>query len=363
MKLRRKLRGGRLLLAALGVMALLGLANRAFSTLLARFTTPTDGGEWIWIERNRADRSPAAFYAARDFTLERAPASARLLVTADPEYILYLNGKRLGAGRYQAGSPLDVYEVGDLLETGGNRLLAELRSDWGAGGFLAVIQDADTGRVLVRTDESWRIVRQHHLGVTRGWLPLQMSGGLESAPAYSWGLPPTGRWGRPRVGPVRLRFAQQVRREAIPAAAATPGELRTAMLFDWGREVTGYLSLQVPGSPKDTEVRTGLVFTGAAPPDPRQATSEPILIVPGRRAWMAAAPRRFRYALVLGLGQRPLTARVFPVEGAEGVLVEEGDRRVEGVFGVEPPRLRTPVEDEVWRKLQRVPGVRGGKDL
>lgn len=353
------------MVAALAAMALLGLANRAFSTLLARFTTPTDGGEWIWMARNRADRSPAAFYAARDFTLEGAPARARLLVTADPEYVLYLNGKRLGAGRYRAGSPLDVYEVGDLLETGGNRLLAELRSDWGAGGFLAVIQDADSGRVLVRTDGSWRIVRRHHLGLARGWLPLGTSGGLESEPAFSWGLPPTGRWGRPRLGPVRPRFARQVRRDALPAVSATvpatPGELRTAMLFDWGREVTGYLSLQVPGAPQETEVRTGLVLTGDKPPDPWREASEPVLIVPGRRAWMAAAPRRFRYALVLGLDQRPLTARVFPLE--LGIRVEEAVRRVEGVFGVEPPPLRTPVEDEVWRKLQRVPGVRGGKGL
>ena len=63
----------------------------------------------------------------------------------------------------------------------------------------------------------------------------------------------------------------------------------------------------------------------------------------GRVIWMeerATALIRtgvVRNALVLGLGQRPLSARVFP---SEGVPVEDGDRRVEGVFGVEPPRLR-----------------------
>ncbi len=41
-------------------------------------------------------------------------------------------------------------------------------------------------------------------------------------------------------------------------------------LFDWGREVTGYVSLDVPAS---TQMQAGLLYTGSkAPPDPRGAT-------------------------------------------------------------------------------------------
>jgi hypothetical protein len=33
------------------------------------------------------------------------------------------------------------------------------------------------------------------------------------------------------------------------------------------------------------------------------------------------------------------------------------------VFGIAGPPLRTPVEDEVWGKLQRFAGVAGRKEL
>ena len=88
----------------------------------------------------------------------------------------------------------------------------------------------------------------------------------------------------------------------------------------------------------------------------------------GRRSWMDAQARRFRYALVIG--DRPASARVLPVDPkrAAGRIATPADtaagggRKVEGVFGLEPPPLRTPVQDEIWRELQRVPGVRGRKD-
>ena len=75
---------------------------------------------------------------------------------------------------------------------------------------------------------------------------------------------------------------------------------------------------------------------------------------------MDVQPRRFRYALVVG--DRPAAARLLPVDpkAADGLFAEGNERKVEGVFGIDPPPLRTPVEDEVWRELQSVPGV--GKD-
>ncbi len=35
---------------------------------------------------------------------------------------------------------------------------------------------------------------------------------------------------------------------------------------------------------------------------------------------------------------------------------------VRGVLGIVPPPLRTPVEDEVWRELEGVPGVAGREE-
>jgi hypothetical protein len=257
--------------------------------------------------------------------------------------------------------------VGDLLQAGGNRLLVELRSDRGAGGFLAVLRDGG-GRTLVRTDEKWRIFQRHHFGLIRGWLPLGPSGGLESEPAFSWGLPPTGRWGKPEAGPVHPRLPELIQGQPVPAArVAVPRvpvlpatSVRHMALFDWGREVAGYLTLQMPAG---DGLRKALLFLGDRPPDLLQ--DQPVgavLAMTGRRSWMDALPRRFRYALVIG--DRPLAARVFPVdpEKAAGLLADGDERKVEGVFGIAPPPLRTPVQDEIWRELQRVPGVRGRKD-
>lgn len=355
----------------LGV-ALLALGTRAFAALRARLVLPTGSAQWIWVDRERTDRSPTAFYAVRDFDLESPPDRARLLTVADPEYVLTLNGKRIGAGQYQPGSgepvaKLDVYEVGDLLQAGGNRLVAELRSDRGAGGFLAVLKDHQ-GHVLVRTDGEWRIVKRHHFGLLRGWLPLGSRYGLESEPAFSWGLPPIGRWGRPVTGPVKPRLLELLQdRPAAAAQSVAPripalpaGAARHMVLFDWGREVTGYLTFQMPAG---EGLRTALLFVGDHPPDPLQETPNgAVLAMTGRRSWMDARPRRFRYVLVIG--DRPVAARVLPVDPKQAAALfdEASPQQTVGVFGIEPPPLRTPVQDEIWRKLQRVSGVRGRKD-
>ena len=318
---------------------------------------PTGRAQWIWKAIGRKDHDPAAFYAIRDFDLPAPPARARLLVTADEEYVLTLNGKRIGAGAYEPGALLDVYEVGPLLLPGGNRLMAELRSGRGAGGFLASLEDAATGRQLVATDEQWRTFNRHELGLVRGWLPV---GGGE--PVLCWGYPPAGRWGKPRPGRTEPRLA---RGPLLPALSARPLTLAlgspekgrppgSPVLYDWGREVEGRLTLDVrPGN----RLGAALLFTGAAPPDPLRAKpAGSVLIMPGRHDWLDARPRRFRYVLLVGL-VRPAAAAVLPAP-ARPVRAE-----VMRVFGLPGPPLRTPVEDEVWSKLQRFAGVARRKEL
>ena len=70
-------------------------------------------------------------------------------------------------------------------------------------------------------------------------------------------------------------------------------------LFDWGRQVAGYLTIEVPPAP---DLRAGLLYTGDAPPDPhRDRPAASILAMPGQRVWRAARPGRFRYAHVVGI--------------------------------------------------------------
>jgi len=367
-------RWGVLILVAAGVL-LLALGTRALGSIVARFTVPTGTAQWIWEPREKRDLSPAAFYAVRDFTLDKVPARARLLVSGDEEYVLYLNGARIGAGAWQPEAALDVWEVGPLLQPGSNRILAEVRSERGTGGFLLSLQD-EAGDPLVRTDQEWRIFHNHQLGILRGWLPLSGEGSPPSVPAQVWGLPPLGRWGRPRMGPVLPLFTDLARGRPIPAVSAVtlpgsggsspekPGP--TLRLLDWGREVTGYLLVDVQPS---ATMGIGLLYTGGMPPVPLQERpASGILVVPGRRTWMDSHLRRFRYALVVGLPgtMQEISARVQEIDPAQAaglIRQEEGARKPErGVLGIVPPPLRTPVEDEVWRDLEGVAGVAGGKE-
>ncbi|HVR98385.1 MAG TPA: hypothetical protein VMW27_17350 [Thermoanaerobaculia bacterium] len=359
-----------LTLVLLTVVAL-ALLQKMLPPFEARLFLPTHGAQWIWSARARDSQEPSAFYAVRDFMLDQPPAKARLQVLADEEYVLYLNGRRVGANGYRPGAALDVYEVGPLLLPGGNRLLAELRSSHGAGGFLLTLEDPGSGKTLVETDELWRTFDRYYLGLLRGWLPLGVEGlGPPGEPAFCWGVPPLGRWGRPKIGPEKPAFAALAPGEPVPGvrrlrpgAQRLPGGAR--VVYDWGREVTGYLSIELTPSPKDLQV--GLLFVGDSPPEPwRDRSAGVVLLMPDQTDWTAAQPRRFRYAMVVGV-EEPLAVEVHPLDprlDAKRVAALLPDGKPEkGVFGVAPPPLRTPVEDEVWRKLQGFAGVAGGKEL
>lgn len=365
----RRRRWGAIALVTTLVALALALAARALPGARAR-RLPTAGAQWIWKDVDWDDHQPAVFYLLRDFDLAAPPASARLLVTADEEYVLTLNGRRIGAGAFQPGAVLDVYEAGSLLLPGANRLMVEVRSARGAGGLLASLVDG-AGRLLVGTDDRWRLFSSYELGLERGWLPLG-----RGVPVYCWGYPPMGRWGRPRLGPLKALLGE-ITGSPVPAVSATPQPPvlpapagrppGSPVLYDWGREVTGYLSLDLAlaastvGAAEPAEVQKALLFTGDSPPDPlRSSPAASILIAPGRRVWLDALPRRFRYALILGLVP-PASLTVVPVQA--GMMPPRAAQDGRGVLGIVPPPLRTPVEDEVWGKLQRFAGVAGRKEL
>ncbi len=347
-------------LVLLGIVAALALAVRTVPAMRTA-SLVTGRAQWIWREMDRRDIHPTAFYAIRDFGVAAPPKTARLLITADEEYVATLNGKRIAAGtcfRRGSGTLLDSYEVGPFLRPGGNRLVVEVRSGRGTGGLLAALRSGETE--LVVTDESWRIFLRHELGLVRGWLPLGDAG----EPAFCWGYPPIGRWGRPRIGSPALLLP---RTPPVPAAAVLPMPFLLAgresgrppgspMLYDWGREVEGYLTLDLPPS---NEQGTGLLYMGNEPPDLRSGRfTAPILIQAGRHDWLDAYPRRFRYVVMVGLA-RPLRAAVLPAPARPATRDPEDLE----VYGIEGPPLRTPVEDEVWSKLQSLAGVARREEL
>jgi hypothetical protein len=332
------------------LFASLAVAERGLHDLRSR-ALPTDGAQWIWAEGPwEKSPLPTAFLAACDFTLEEAPASARLSIVADEEYLLYVNGRLVGSNRYRAGAPLDVYEVGDLLQEGANRLVAELRSSRGAGGLLAIVEAA--GQAGCPSGASWRIFRRRARGVVRGSMPL---GGGE-APRL-WGFSPTGRWGKPLAGEPRprldgARFSPPVpRSSAETLVAPAEGQRARLALYDWGEEVFGFVRLRF-ARPEPSAV----LYFGSERPDPRQRPADAVLVgMPGEILWRSATPVRLRYLLIGGEVELR-GAEVLPC-GPEFAAAYPAPRPPAGLLGLSPPPLRAPVEDEIRRQLQGFAGL------
>jgi hypothetical protein len=341
--------------------------------------TPTGDAEWIWADLPARTVTPQAFYAVRDFDLtgsdltgnalrmadlrgadlrglhsRKLPSltgadllGAELRVQADEEYVLHLNGRRVGSNRYRAGDPLDVYPVGDLLHPGANRLVAELRSARGYGGLLAALVD-EGGEPLLVTDASWRVLRRHRPGLLEGRAVL-----TGSEPAHSWGRPPVGRWPVPTLGPSRPTTVECgspcAPRPAVEATRVADWVHR----FDFGEEVTGYVVLRRAPDP-EAGLALGLVEVGMEPVNPMARPREalPLVGVVDGVEWSDVVARRFRYVTVAGLGDGVM-AEVVPVDGAALALLPGGVVDVdEGLFGLQPHWRRNGVEGAVRRKLR-----------
>ena len=331
-----------LILAGIAATFALAGSGKSIRAAYARSVLPTRAAEWIWSGDARRERGPSAFWAARDFTLDAVPASAVLQVQADPEYVLWLNGRRIGAGRFALGAPLDGYEVAPLLQPGTNRLLAELRSDHGAGGFLLSLTEGPEGRQILASSPEWTILRRDDPNLIRGFRPLEAG-----TPAYSWSYPPIGRWGVPRLGAVR---PLQPPRAAAPRASATSsGVAGRSVRFDWGPEGTvGRLALRlVP----EEAIQIAVLRVEPDGAGPSAAIS--VVLMPNQREWLDPEVRRIRSAEITGT-VRIEAARVLPPFGPEERIAGPA-LPPRGLFGLQPPPLRTPVEDEVGRQLERLP--------
>jgi hypothetical protein len=340
------------LASAVGSIVLLCLlaavAERGCRRVVAESFLPTGRAEWIWAAGAAETGRPIAFYAARDFSLAAPlPASVELRIAADEEYLVWINGMLVGSNRGDARPRLDRYGVERMLRVGGNRMLVEARSSWGAGGLLAALAVAGEEEPRVVTDESWTIYRVHRLGLVRGQWPL--AGGERP---QVWSLPPTGRWRFPSpTGVVEVASPEPPRWKVLAPRRVTRQPVspdgRPGLVFDFGREVVGTLRLEL--------LREGAVAGKLwVASDPlRLYDALPVArpqSVPGRGSWQDSVPRRFRYAAFSGEAQVAVV-QVLLAEGRQPYEVPP----VEGLFGIHPPRprggwmlpsSRTPVEHE-----------------
>jgi len=119
---------------------------------------------WIWYPGKR-EAVNWHFLARKTFTLEGPVERALLRVTTHSDYILFVNGVRLGAGPVP-GDPrrqsYDTYEVAQLLHAGVN-VIGVIGHNYGIGvhwqykGPGGLLAQLELNGLTIGTDESWRV--------------------------------------------------------------------------------------------------------------------------------------------------------------------------------------------------------------
>jgi len=354
-------RGHRKKLAAAALTLLLGLAvvaerQRWFARLLG---APAEETTWIWPVAWSQEVEERAFFLAHDVELVTPPSEARLEVGGDPEYIVRVNGRRVGAGVWEPERGLDVYEVGPLLRPGRNRLLLEMRSAVGSGGA-ALRLVAAGGEELARTGGDWRVY-------LRGWRALMnLDEPLPNgAPAEVLGDSPLARWGLPKLHS-RPLYSELVTADAVraaplcrsreplsswreqPSSARRILELGDVAECDFGSEVTGIPQLDFdPVEPVE-----GLLFFADRPLESLDRVPDRVLLgVAGLGFWQDAAPRRFRYLTVVAM---PSLRRVGAIElTPQAASRFRNPEPLRGLFGWEIEPVRSPAVERLLRRVPR----------
>lgn len=325
-----------------------------------------DAPTWIWRDHDLRHIQAAGFYAMKEFDLVAAPAEAEIRILGDAEYLLLLNGVRIGSNRYVSGAPFDRYRVERWLAPGRNRLVIELRSPSGAGGLWCELRAG--GQQLVRSDGSWTLFETNWRGLF-GDRPMP-----PGARPRLLGRSPLGRWGAPGPGPERPTFESVLAApEPVPAAAfrvsgsndpwqpstdrgRRPPSLGPLVEFDFGVERSGYLQLsyrEAPGRRGAPQPSAVLLAFGDEPlgalPWSAQALFQPIS---GAGLYQDSTLRRFRYVAVAGLPGL-FKAEVLTTTAEAWPALAPRSGTAAGILGVRPPPSSAPVEHEVWRELER----------
>ncbi|PWU09935.1 MAG: hypothetical protein C5B50_26425 [Verrucomicrobia bacterium] len=126
--------------------------------------SPTNGlGSWIWAATT-SDRQTCQFWKTFEVPANNPVKHARIMMTVDNEFTLYLDGREVGRGA--EWRELFEYDV-SLLMSPGTHVLAvnAYNSSSSAGMVFGLRVDFTNGPVEIKSDESWRIVPEG----TKGW--------------------------------------------------------------------------------------------------------------------------------------------------------------------------------------------------
>ena len=143
---------------------------------------------WIWDQKNAAVNAPLeTIYLRKTFMLESKPTSAPGIASCDNEFILFVNGKRVTAGKNWSAPTR--FDLARHLRKGRNTLAVQATNiAAGPAGFILCVQ---LGETYLTTDDSWLTSKQKHAGweksafETKGWKHTAQLGATGISP---WNL-------------------------------------------------------------------------------------------------------------------------------------------------------------------------------
>ena len=262
----------------------------------------TGAAQWVWVTDALERIHPIAGLFVGRVDLAAPPASALLKVSADREYVIYVNGTAAACGWSRPGFRLELYDVTHLLRQGENVVAVEVRSPTPVGGLLLSLDVDRGGRAVLVSDQ--------HL-VARREFSLDGPRPTDPAVPVVWGMPPRAPWDYPAPLPRPRTLDQAVVEEPIRLA----GERAEAVAgggwrFTVDPPVFGYLWLEFD----DDGVAHVLSIpeAGAVSDDEARWEASPAIRLPGQRRWLDVQPSRIASVYVFG-STVPRALEVWPV--------------------------------------------------
>ena len=167
-------------------------------------------GSWIW-SATTLDRQTCQFWRSFEIPPSASASHARLRMTVDNEYTLFLDGRELGRGA--EWRELFDYNVTPLMSPGRHTLAVKAYNSSSYAGMIfgLRIELSDGRTVAVKSDQDWRIVPEGAKGWEKAvepratWPRATIVGGLGSDP---WWRTPVNVNAMPTLAPIRLLFWQ-----------------------------------------------------------------------------------------------------------------------------------------------------------
>lgn len=175
------------------------------------YDNPTNGlGSWIWANKT-FDRQTCQLWRSFDIPASSTVTRARLLMTVDNEFTLFLDGRELGRG--VEWRELFDFDLTQLMSPGRHVLAVKAFNASRAAGMIFGfrVNLADGKIIEVRSDQSWRIVPEGVSGwekmteAAEAWPPATIMAALGGAP---WWTKPENMNVMPTLQPIKVFFWQ-----------------------------------------------------------------------------------------------------------------------------------------------------------